>query len=240
VSLYEGWVGHRRYGDVEHAFRYRLALVYLDADALDRAPALGPLGRVRREDLFGDPAVPLTAAIRAHVNADGGTPVRGPVRVLTAVRALGIGFNPVRFYYCFGVGADGVEELEAVVAEVTNTPWGERHAYVLRPDPGGRFRGEMAKELHVSPFLGMDHSYGWSLTVPGDELEVRLENLRDGVRQFDARLRLRRRPLTRGALARALLRQGPQSLRVVARIYGQAVRLKLKGAPYHPHPRAAA
>ena len=97
----------------------------------------------------------------------------------------------------------------------------------------------MAKALHVSPFLPMDHEYAWRLTEPGDELYVLLENRKGDRRQFDATLRLRRRPLNRRSLLRVLLRHPPQSLRILAGIYGQAVRLKLKGAPYHPHPRTA-
>jgi uncharacterized protein len=161
------------------------------------------------------------------------------VRVLTALRSLGLGFNPVRFYYCFETGNDDDEQLEAVVAEVTNTPWGERHAYVLAPDADGRLSGVTAKQLHVSPFLPMRHDYHWQMTNPGGELVVHLESRtthEPSERAFDATMRLARRPLTRRSLASIVVRYPPQTLRIVAGIYGQALRLKLKGAPYHRRP----
>jgi DUF1365 family protein len=152
-------------------------------------------------------------AERDLVERETGRRPSGPVHRLQAGR----GFNPVRFAYVEDDGA-----LAAVVAEVTNTPWGERHSYVL--DPAG---GRLDKAMHVSPFMPMDQQYAWRLTAPGDSLVVHLENHQDGERVFDATLSLRR-------TARAPRRW--QSLRILARIYAQAARLKLKGAPYHPHP----
>ena len=135
---------------------------------------------------------------------------------------LGHGFNPVRFYYCF----DGDERVERVVAEVTNTPWGEQHAYVLEP---GRGHGR-AKAFHVSPFLGMDHEYRFRVGEPGEKLlhpHRRCDGARSTRRSRSAAVR-RRAPRLR-----------PSPLATKARIYGQALRLKLKGAPYFAHPEEA-
>ena len=141
--------------------------------------------------------------------------------MLTHLRTLGHCFNPVSFYYCFA--ADG-ETLEAVVAEVTNTPWGERHAYVVG--------GELEKELHVSPFMPMDQRYTVRAPAPGETLSVHIESRQDGSVAFDATLGLKRRPLT----PRSLLRPLAPTLRMLALIYGHAVALKLKGVPVQPHP----
>ena len=84
---------------------------------------------------------------------------QGPIRLLTQLRSFGHCFNPVSFYYCFDAGG---ERVQAVVAEVTNTPWGERHAYVIetaQPRHVAVLAGELDKALHVSPFMGMDHRY---------------------------------------------------------------------------------
>lgn len=191
---YEGWVRHRRFGAVDHAFRHRISMAY--------------------HEVPGD-------AERGLVEAQTGVRPDGPVWLLEARRSLGVGFNPVRFHYCWHEGA-----LHAVVAEVTNTPWGERHSYVL--DPAG---GLVDKALHVSPFQPMDQQYAWRLTEPGEQLVVHLENRQDGRRVFDATLRLTR---TDHAPRRL------QPLKILAAIYAQALRLKLKGAPYHRHPKAAA
>ena len=165
-------------------------------------------------------AVPDTA-VRALVHERIGHTPQGPIRLLTTLRTLGHCFNPVSFYYCFA--ADG-ERLEAVVAEVTNTPWGERHAYVVG--------GELEKELHVSPFMPMDQRYTVRAPAPGETLSVHIESRQDGQVAFDATLGLKRRPLT----GRSLLRPLVPTVRMLALIYGHAVALKLKGVPVQPHP----
>jgi DUF1365 family protein len=191
MSVYEGWVRHRRYGDVEHEFRQPLSMVY--------------------EEIAGD-------AQRNLIATQTGVWPDGAVYLLEAKRSLGVGFNPARFAYAWHQGA-----LHAVVAEVTNTPWGETHSYVL--DPSG---GVLDKAMHVSPFMPMDQQYAWRLSEPGEQLVVHLETLQDGQRVFDATLTLTR---TERAPRRA------QTLRILAGIYAQALRLRLKGATYHPHPR---
>jgi DUF1365 family protein len=161
---------------------------------------------------------------------------QGPIRLLTNLRYLGHCFNPVSFYYCYDAGG---ERVAAVVAEVTNTPWGERHAYVLEADParpaGSIVRGRFAKEFHVSPFMGMDHTYDWRLSTPGARLQVHIDSEQDGAVVFDATLSLERRPFS----AAVLRRHPAMTLRVVGQIYGHALRLKRKGAPYHANPSGA-
>jgi DUF1365 family protein len=240
-AIYEGTVRHRRFDPISHAFSYRVAMLYLDLAELPGALDAGPLwsarhaapGRFRREDYLGDPAVALDDAVRALVSDRLGFTPGGAIRLLTAPRTFGRSFNPVSFYYCFGDG----DEVEAVVAEVTNTPWGERHAYVMDARGGGRvLRDSFDKAFHVSPFMGMDHEYGWALTAPGETLSVQIDSRRAGGRAFDATLSLRRRPLTARNLNRLLARFPFAALRVLALIYGQALRLKLKGARYFPNP----
>ena len=238
-ALYEGTIRHRRFAVRTHEFDYRVAMAYIDLDEVDALldGALvrdrPGLVRFRRRDYLGDPAVPLADAVRALVAERLGSAPAGPIRLLTHLRSFGHCFNPVSFYYCFA--PDG-ERLEAIVAEVTNTPWGERHAYVLPrgDDDAAVLGGGFDKRLHVSPFMGMDQRYTWRATVPGPTLSVHIENDEDGQRAFDATLGLRRVPLTRRSLARVT-----PPLGVLARIYGHAAVLKLKGVPVHPRPEAA-
>ena len=164
----------------------------------------------------------------------------GPVRMLAHLRYLGHCFNPVVFYWCF---APGGERVEAVVAEVTSTPWGERHAYVVAGEGNADhvLESRDEKAMHVSPFMPMEMTYRWRVATPAERLAVSIENRdADGTLVFDACLALRRRELTRGALARVLARHPAMTLRVLAGIYGQALRLRLKGARWHPHPEPAA
>ncbi len=212
-ALYEGWVRHRRHEPVRHEFRYRLYMAYLDLTELPEVLDRVPLWSARR---------PAPAWFRRsdYLEVDH----EGPVRLLTHVRAFGHLFNPVSLYYCFD--PDG-ERVERVYAEVTNTPWGERHTYTL-----DAMDSTIGKALHVSPFLGMDSEYRIRMTTPGEQLRVHMESRRGDRVDFDATLALRRRELS----AWPVLRQPLMTARVMAGIYAQAARLRLKGAPYHPHP----
>jgi len=148
----------------------------------------------------------------------------GPVRTLELPPSLGVAFNPVRFH--FEMHGD---ELRSIAAEVTNTPWGERRTYRFE-DRGG----EVAKDMHVSPFLALDGDYVLRATAPGDRLTIQIEARQGGERVFDATLSLARRP-ARDQL-RLRLRYPLQTLRVLALIYVHAARLVLRGARYYPHP----
>jgi uncharacterized protein len=237
---------------IKDEFDYPLFMAYLDLDELPacfdgrwlcsaRRPALAWF---RRSDYLGDPRVPLAEAVRGLVDERTGTRPDGPIRLLTHLRYFGKSFNPVSFYYCFD--RDG-ERVRAVVADVTNTPWGERHAYVMNVEHAADhgtvslMRARLDKQLHVSPLMGMDHVYDWRLTEPAEQLLVHIESHRSdragGASVFDATLTLGRRELTPGALRSALLRYPFLTARILARIYGHALRLKLRGARYFPHPQ---
>jgi DUF1365 family protein len=183
-------------------------------------------------------AVPLDRVVRELVSERTGERPAGPIRLLTHPRSFGHCFNPVSFFYCFDSAA---ERVQAVVAEVTNTPWGERHAYVVRAGhgSGGVLTAQFEKAMHVSPFMGMDHRYSVRASTPGRTLSIHIGSTRAGTTVFDATLALRRRDLTRTSLARMTARYPLATVRVLALIYAHALGTALAGAPVHPHPRAA-
>jgi uncharacterized protein len=243
-ALYEGTVRHRRNAIRPRLFRYGVYMAYIDLDELPdllggrlASPRPG-IVRFRRSDYFGDPHTDLAGAVRDEVARQTGTRPGGPVRLLTNLRSFGHCFNPVSFYFCFDQAG---QRTQAVLAHVTNTPWGERHAYVLHDTGDGCvMRGRSEKVLHVSPFMGMDHEYDWRVTNPDERLTVHIESHRGGELAFEATLSLARRDLTRRSLASATARHPVATLQVLARIYAQALRLKLGGVPVHPHPSAEA
>ncbi len=241
-AIYEGTIRHRRFAVRPHEFSHRLSLMYLDLEELDgllggRFAAPRGLVRFRRADYLGDPSVALADAVRMRVEQQTGSAPTGPIRLLTQLRTFGHCFNPVSFYYCF----TPEERLDAVVAEVTSTPWGERHAYVLaRAGEGSVLADSLPKQLHVSPFMGMAQRYRWRVSAPGATLAVHIESRERNRRAFDATLALHRLPLTRGGLRRVTARYPAATLRVLALIYGHALALKLKGVPLHPRPEALA
>jgi len=241
-ALYTGWVSHRRRAPRAHRFRYPLFMVLLD---LAELPTLfrgrwlwgierRTLASFRRADHFGDPRRALAECVRDLVERDTGRRPLGPVRLLTHLRYFGYCFNPVSFYYC--LDATG-QELQAIVAEVNNTPWGERHCYVLGgAAASGLGTWRTPKRLHVSPFMPMNLQYEWRLAAPGAALAVHMRCTQGPQRLFEATLALRRRPLSGPALAATLWRFPWMTLRVMTAIHWQALRLWLKGVPVHRHP----
>jgi DUF1365 family protein len=234
--LFEGILVHRRLRP-DRRFRHRVAMAYIDLEELprllggrllQRSPGLL---RFRRSDYHGDPGVELEAAVRDTVERQLGTRPQGPVRLLTNLRSFGLCFNPVSFYYCFDNGG----QLQAVLAEVTNTPWGERHAYVIADGSG-----QLQKLLHVSPFMPMDQAYTFSAAAPTQRLSVTIENHRSEQREFVAALALERVELTPAAVRRISVRYPLTTIRTLALIYGHAVGLRLAGVRPFPHPQGGA
>jgi len=251
-ALYTGWVSHRRRAPRRHAFRYPLFMVWLDLAELGEVfrgrwlwgVERRALAAFWRADHMGDPRLPLDQCVRELVGRATGRRPGGPIRLLTHLRYFGYCFNPVSFYYCYdGEG----RAVEAIVAEVNNTPWGERHCYVLGAEAARAAAGPAAgapalrrwlsdKQLHVSPFMPMDLQYEWLLSDPEAAVAVHMRCRRGGQALFDATLALRRRPLGGRALAATLLRFPWMTARVVTAIHWQALCLWLKRVPYHAHP----
>ena len=247
--LYEGWVRHRRYSPAEHRFTYPLFMLYLDLDEIDEVFGSSRFwsaerfnwASFRRADYF-DPSTPdLKQAVINKVCTHSELEPRhiASVRVLTHVRYLVFDHN---------------ENLLAVMPEVTNTPWKERHAYVLlaetsntSPTPTNphyephrvhrHYREyRLSKAFHVSPFLPMDMDYRWVFGLPQPTLRIHLENHREQHKVFDATLVMEAAPINARAMRRALIRFPAMTVKVVMGIHWQAFKLWLKKVPFIPPP----
>lgn len=256
--IYNGWVRHRRHEPAGHQFRYELFMMYLDLAELPQLfdghwgwSARGPaLARFNRSDYHhtlndGDDShdeLNLDEAVRRTVTAQTGRRPDGPIRMLSHLRYFGYIFNPVTFYYCFDSAGN---KVQTILAEITNTPWKERHAYVLPTSAATRdesvMRFEFGKEFHVSPFWPMDMRYDWRLSTPAEQLRIHMDNLqdKDGVtrRVFDATLVLEREAISSAALTRALLKYPLMTAKVSGAIYWQALRLWFRRTPFFTHPK---
>lgn len=256
--IYVGTIRHRRYFPVPHAFNYAIYMSYLDLDELDQiykgrwfwSSNRRNLVEYRRTDFLGPANVPLKTAVLDRVEAETGERPKGAVRLLAHLRYFGLSFNPVCFYYCFE--ADG-ETLHSIVAEITNTPWRERFAYVLpvrtATKHGSALRWEFDKKFHVSPFLPMGLGYDWRFQLPDTQLRVHMDVLAPAVespkigtatkplRQFDTTLVLGRKELTGMNLAGALVRFPFITLGVLIKIYWHALLIRWKKNPFFDHPK---
>jgi len=249
--IYKGWVRHRRVAPTRNQFGYRLYMLYLDLAELpalfDGTPFWSARRRApawfKRSDYLGPAEIPLDTAVRELVRERTGTRPTGPIRLLTHLRYFGYCMNPVSFYYCFDAAG---ARLETIVAEITNTPWKERHQYVLPVAAAGKVgahagttRFQFDKNFHVSPFMPMDMQYDWRFGEPGERLQVHMQNFQAGQRLFDATLALRAEPISSTALLRVLMTFPLMTIKVVGAIHWQALKLWLKRTPFYSHAKTS-
>lgn len=244
-ALYTGSLVHARSTPVANAFRYRLSFYVLDLDELPELERRLTLFSVNRPNLVSlydrdhldDDGLPLKQKVLAFLGERGIDLAGGRVLMLAQLRVAGYVFNPVSFFWCYR--PDGT--LAAMVAELNNT-FGERLPQLLSPanqipGNGGGVSYLDEKRLHVSPFMGLDQSYRYTFSEPGERVYARIDVLdRDGSRRLRAVLAGERRPLTNRSLAIALLRYPLMPAQVTALIHWQALRLWLKRVPFHHKP----
>ncbi len=244
-GIYRGTIRHRRFKPRPHDFSYDLFMMFLDLEEMETVfknsrwwSCHQPnLAWFKRSDYLGDPQISLDRAVRDLVEERTGCRPQGHIALLTHLRYFGFIFNPVTFYYCYD--AMGTE-IETIVAEITNTPWKERHPYILSralDEPiGTMHRYRFPKDFHVSPFFPMNMDYDWRFSEPAADLHIHMRLDQKEGKQFDASLRLKREEINPKSLQKVLWSHPFMTLKVIAAIYLEAFRLKRKGIPIHDHP----
>jgi len=291
--LYEGQVQHERQNPLAHKFDYPLMMAYLDLDEIaalvstaDTSPGIlsrrrfAPASFLESDHASGfDTGGSLASRVRNLVEKASHQRPAGPIRLLTQLRYFGHYFSPLNLYYCYQAAtssdrspkfpeptpeqSNGEQEIQAVVAEVSNTPWNERHHYVLHrgnqlPVPG-LLRYQHPKTFHVSPFMSMEATYEWQLNTPGKTLiaqiksrcrdeQPRGELVQSGMfvtssqqhtrpsLPFRATMVLHRRELSCRGVRALLFRYPLMNARILAAIYWQAFLLWKEKCPFFPHP----
>jgi uncharacterized protein len=235
-ALYTGWVMHRRLRPRQHQFRYRVFSLLIDLGELPlldrklRLFAWNRFGLFSFQDRDHGDGRPLQAWLDdlmqgAGIVADGARQVLCYPRILVYV------FNPISVWFCH----DRTGQLKAMVYEVHNT-YDERHFYVLpAAERDGVISHQCGKKFYVSPFLSPDCRYHFQIRPPDDKVAVVIHEQEAGAPVLDASFTGRRRALTDRALLVMLLVYPLMTLKVVAAIHFEAVRLMLKGVRRHPH-----
>lgn len=242
-SFYIGELRHRRFKPKLREFSHTVGYAMIDLDEVDslfQIPLLFSHSRpalygFEREALFNPKTQDLKKAVLDRIESELGFRPNGPVRVLTQLKSLGVAFNPVSFYYCYA--QDGETPL-AVLSEITNTPWDERHTYVQKFDSSTlRSDHQFQKEFHVSPFLGMDYRYRWRFNSPGKNLVVHMEN-HAAQMDFDATLTLQKREWnTAFDTLYFLSRFALMPIFTLFMIYLHAAVIWMRGIPFFSHPK---
>ncbi|MFD0981526.1 DUF1365 domain-containing protein [Tropicimonas aquimaris] len=236
-----GHTWHGRRGAVSNSFRYGVDYLMLDPEAPAETPRLFSRNRfnlaaLHDTDHGGAPSKGEGAAWARRVLGDHGLAEAGAGRILLLAqpRILGHVFNPVSFWLCH----DAEGDLRVVIAEVTNT-FGDRHSYLCHRDDTGPIRAgdtiEAVKLFHVSPFQPVDGGYTFTFDIRPDHIGIRID-YRHAKGGLMATLTGPRRPLRTTGLLRACLRRPFGSVRVLALIHWQALKLWWKGAPFRPRP----
>lgn len=239
-ALYMGTVIHQRTRPKAHRLRYRVFCLLAD---LDELPELG-----QRLKLFGHNARGLFsfhdrdhgdgegAGLRAWVDAklaESGMSIDGGrVTVLSYPRMFGYVFNPLSVFFCYR--ADGT--LEAILYEVANT-YSERHTYVIpAPAPDhGVVKQSADKVFYVSPFLPVSGRYRFRIAAPGEEVGVTITLDDEEGPMLTAAFHGKRRALTDGSLLRAFFAYPLMTLKVMAGIHWEALKLWRKGFKFRKH-----
>ncbi len=243
--IFTGMVRHRRFTPKPHHFSYKLFMFCFDI--ADPDAAFKDMKHVsiekfnwfsfRRKNYLNHPDVSLDEYARQLVAAKFNKYPKGKIYLLTHLACLGYCFNPISVYFIFD---EDKQLLDYLIIEVTNTPWGEKHHYVLERSTrlkNGGYRFQFKKELHVSPFMSMNYEYQFNLRFTKQTISIHMENQFNDRKDFDATLKLTALSQNANAFKNELRHDRLITYRIVVAIYWQALKLWMKKIPFRSHPK---
>jgi len=236
--IYRGEVFHQRFAPRAHRFSYKIFFLAIDLDELPLLNKMGPYFKTDRfaplrffaPDYLNHKSTVSKQNVWNKVTELGGQDKQGRVLFIGQMRCFGLYFSPINSYYCY----DQQGRLSYLLAEVSNTPWNERHYYLIDLDN----QPVCEKTFHVSPFMDLGMNYHWRIKAPADHLNLSIENViqdRTQEKLFRASIAMTREPFCNKNLLKNLLAIPMMSFKTVIGIYWQALKLYLKGVPYIPH-----
>ncbi|MCB4438043.1 DUF1365 domain-containing protein [Alteromonas sp. McT4-15] len=237
-AIYRGTVFHQRFKPTQHKFDYDIYLFWLklsgnELETLDStlshfSTSKRARARFKRSDYLGDQDVPLAQAVLQKMQSlNNNVALEGDVFMLGQIRMWGLYFSPVNFYYL----RDDQGTFTHLLAEVSNTPWNERHHYLVDL----KTQAHTEKAFHVSPFNPMDMTYHWRISQPSHTLSLAMDCVRDD-KEFSAGINLQKFKLDEANLSNAMKRIPSMTIKTMAGIYWQALKLFLKRTPLYSHP----
>lgn len=242
-SIYLGNINHRRLSPKKHSFNYTLYMLALDASEVEKQQSpswlfgfskFHPLRFFEKDYIKSEPGS-LNQRIRNKVTELGGDTDISRVLMLVQVRCFGIYFSPANFYFCY----DQSDNCTYMLAEVSNTPWNERHFYLVNLQNKDEMINE--KYFQVSPFMDLNMSYFWQVKPPSSDYEKlainiqsKRENLQSGKmdKLFDVSLLMHKKEFTHKSLLGVWCQLPVMTIKVVFSIYWQALKLFIKGIPF--------
>jgi len=239
----DGWVVHDRRVPKVHRFKYNMCWCLFDLDHVSAWMTENSWWRHNGFALFSlydrdyltKETLPIKQKVINHLRKEQGVEFSGEVFLFTHPRFLGYGFNSVSFYFCYQQ-----QNLKYILAEINNTPWGEKHVYVFAADDAKKATQvntfAFDKAFHISPFAPMDINYLWRFEVSPEQIKVKMQLHRKDVNVMNVYLDTKITPFMENSNNRYLLKKPFQPWKMSLGIYWQALKLWIKRVPFYSHP----